>query len=170
MNSSLISDSVCSSNNSRHSENNVQRPRNERIENKCVVRGVLFDDIIRSAEEYILTLALNANCHLAPNDISSAEIQQHAIGDNGLCSIFVIFKTFEKRKEFLKIRELPRGVQIIEALNKHKYALFKQAEVLYRFGYSFVYHQRGQVYAKRNVNSEPMIIKCHQDIRRLKGN
>ncbi|KAL5286869.1 hypothetical protein ACFFRR_008082 [Megaselia abdita] len=146
------------------------KPKRERdcVENKCVVKGIYFEDIQISAVEYILALAMHSNFRIRSEDIQSAEIQQHALGENDLCSIFVVFKDFDIKTQFLNLQGLPRNIRIMEALDKQTYALFRRTESLYNFGYSFIYHQGGNIFVKRNQYTDPIPIRCVQDIANLK--
>lgn len=118
--------------------------------------------------EYIIALAMHSNLRLLPEDIETAEIIQRSVTYNDLCSIFVIFKCFNKRQQFLRIKDLPGKVQIVEALTKQNNALFRQAESLYNFGYSFVYHQGGNIFVRRTSTTDPIHIRCIQDVKNLK--
>lgn len=132
------------------------------------MRGVCFDDIQRSAVEYIIALAMHSNMYLRSEDIKTAEIQQHAMSNDEHCSIFVVFHSFDIRQQFLKLKGLPVSVHIVEALTKEAYSLFRQAEILYYFGFSSVYHQGGEVFVRRGQYTDAIRIRGAEDIKKLK--
>lgn len=141
-----------------------------RVQNDCIINGITSTE---PAVNVVLNIATQMKCSLSEEKIEDAYFVGVNKGANQNKSIVVKFRDQKNKKMFMdkkaKLKESNemKNIYINDYLSKESLEIFNYAKSLKATGFKFVFYKGNKLYAKKNENSRPLLIKNREDVDKL---